>query len=370
MARRKFNILVSDSSPKLYPTDSFFGLLWLDKKKDDALELPISHPLGNEWGEYNSINLSRFGKDPMPWFLDTVWLSVTERKFYSVEEELPVKQMEELFCQTYEDSYYEDPDEEANTGKTSAKPAPLYDTLVVGKAPYGGAALWAHGHKKSTLVKWMQAKETEVEMGDFAPMNPSLTLDEVCEFYINNDKAVKKNLEKNGLPPRDLYDNYMKQFNYRYRVLFEHWDEAAETWRPYTEETKPELDFVEERLFDGTHDKLHDGGLFRFHRAGKPEKLAVEWHYKGSGYTAYFWLEDAAVRAAFDAFFGDDPGAEANFDIHIDPETMNHELVLSRDGTDEAKPFDDGDWQFIVFKDGKELGHTANYNQPRGAWVW
>ena len=349
-------------------------MLWLDKQKDDALELPISHPLGNEWGEYNSIHCVRDGKAPMPWLLDTVWLSVTERKFYSLEEELPVKRLEELFSQVYEDPDEEEDDfdeEEENTKESGKDLPPLYDALVVGKAPYGGVALWAHGNKKTTLVKWMQAEETRVEMSDFVPENPSLTLDEICDFYINNDKEVKKNLKKNGLPPRDLYDNYMKQFNYRYRVLLEHWDEAAELWRPYTEEeTKPVPDFVEVRLFDGTHDKLRDGGLLRYHKAGKPEKLAVEWHDKGSRYTAYFFLKDEAVRAAFDAFFGDDTDAETSFDVHIDPETMSHELVLSRDGTSETKPFDDGDWQFIVFKDGKELGHTANYNQPSGAWCW
>ena len=370
MARRRFEIVVSGSAPELYPAEPFFGLLWLDQEKNDALQIPVSRPLRTGWGEFSSIQLVRDGKDPVPWFLDMVWLSVTERKFYSLEEELPVERLEELFCQGCED-----PGEEGKAQNAGETPQPLYEFLVVGMAPYGGVALWAYGYGKSTLVKWMQAEETKVEMRDFAPMNPSLTLDELCDAYINSDEEadVKENLEKNGLPPRGLFDGYMKQFNYRYRVLFGHWDKETDGFWPDTEEDReagPRLVSVEERLFDGTHDKLRNGGLFRYHRAGKPQKLLVKWSFRGSDYCACFFMEDEPVRAAFDAFFEDRPDAEADFDIQIDPEKMGVGLILSRDGTGAKRELDRGAYQIIIFKDGEELGRSENYDQERGAWRW
>ena len=61
------------------------------------------------------------------------------------------------------------------------------------------------------------------------------------------DPAVKENLEKNGLPPKNLFDKYMQQFTYRYLVKFGKWDESEKIWKEYgEEETTPELDSLEE----------------------------------------------------------------------------------------------------------------------------
>ena len=186
------------------------------------------------------------------------------------------------------------------------------------------------------------------------------------------DEAVV-NLSANGLPPRDLFDNYMKQFTYRYLPMFGHWDEEKEKWQPYTEEeleTKPELDYVEEALYDGTHDKLHDGGLLNYHEAGKPKKLAVKWHIKKSEYTAYFWFEDEAIRAVFDKFYGIHLDTKTDFVIHIDPEKKKYERALYRYGMNEPKPISEDAYKLIVFKNKFEHFRSDNYDQPRGAWIW
>ncbi len=349
---KQYKLFISGSAPITFPTDTFFGLLWYDK--DEALEIPKKHPYKGEWGQPISTHLLEREEYPIPGMLDMVWLSIVERKFYSLVEKLPAKKIEELF---------EQKDEESGEA--------IFEHIVVGMAPYGGVAVWTHGFKKSVLVAWMQAEEANVEMKDFMPLNPTVTLDENCDFYINNDPRVKENLEKNGQPPRHLYDKYMQQFTYRYLPIFEHWDEENEEWQEYVEEeTLPELDYIEETLFDGTHDKLHDGGLMNYHQAGKPKKLSVKWHIKKSEYTAYFWFEDEEIREIFDRFYGAHPDTKTDFMIRIDSDKKKFELALFRYGLKEPVVISESAYQLIVFKNKFEYFRSENYNQPRGAWVW
>ena len=163
----------------------------------------------------------------------------------------------------------------------------------------------------------------------------------------------------------------MQQFTYRYEVQFGHWDDDKKEWKGYEEdETKPEFDYVEEALFDGTHDKLHDGGLMQYHQAGKPKKLALQWHIKKSDYSAYIWFDDMAIRAAFEQFYYKYPEAKMDFTFHIDPGKKVFQLSLNCDETEETMPLSEDSYQMIIFKSKFEYYRTANYNQPRGAWVW
>ncbi len=356
---QQYRILVSGTAPVLYPTDTFFGLLWFDK--DDALQVPKRYPYQGEWGRPISTHLLEREEYPVPGKLDMVWLSIVERKFYSIQKLLPTEKLEEWFGQQDEES-----------GE------PRFEHIVVGMAPYGGVALWAYGPKKSVLVDWLQAEEIHVEMKDFMPLNPDVTLDQNCDFYINNDEAVRENLEVNGLPPRHLFDKYMQQFCYRYLPLFQQWDEDEQQWkRPKTEtegdvnkDLQPELDFIEEALYDGTHDKLHDGGLMRFHMAGKPKKLAVLWHIKKSQYSAYLWFDDEAIRAAFEKFYGAHRDTKVDFIFRIDSEKNRYELALYRYGLQEPVVISEDAYQMIVFKNKFEYYRSENYDQPRGAWIW
>lgn len=357
---QQYNILVSGTAPVLYPADTFFGLLWLDK--EDALEIPKKYPFQGEWGLPLSRHLMNREEFPVPLKLDLVWLSIVERKFYSIEKMLPAERLEELFGQQDEES-----------GE------PRFEHIVVGMAPCGGVAVWTHGNNKSVLVDWLKAEEIQVEMKDFMPLNPDVTLDENCDFYINNDEAVRANLEMNGLPPRDLFDRYMQQFCYRYLVMFERWDDDEERWmkpeldeegQPVDGNPLPVFDFIEEALWDGTHDKLHDGSLMGYHQAGKPKKLALEWHVKKSQYSAFLWFEDELIRAAFERFYGAHRDTKVDFIIRIDAVKKKYELALYRYGLQGPVVISEDAYQMIVFKNKFEHYRSENYDQPRGAWIW
>lgn len=351
---KKYDIKVSGTAPVLYPTESFFA--FLETESGIPIELPKETPFSGEWGESLSVWIADVESTSIPIAIDTIWLSITERVFYSYQTSLPIASLKELMEQ-----------KDTSTGNF------LYSRILIGMAPFGGIATWLDGEKKSVILGWGKAEKTEVEMIDFLPENPSVQIKDYCDFYINNDTRVKENLEKNGLPPRDLFDNYMKQFTYRYLPLFEHWDDDEEKWTKYTEEEqakKPELDYIEEALYDGTHDKLHDGGLLNYHAAGKPKKLCMKWHVKKSEYTAYYWLDDQTIRAVFDKFYGTHPDTKTDFIIHVDTIKNKYQLALYRYGLKEPVIIPEEAYQLIVFKNKFEYFRSENYDQPKGAWIW
>lgn len=349
---QQFRLLASGSAPSLYPTDTMFALLHYGR--DAALEIPKRYPYGGEWGEPESTHLLEREQYPVPGLLDMVWLSIVERKFYSLVHRLPVERITSHLEKTADSDGLQ-----------------LMDYIIVGMAPYGGVALWLYGQRKSMLVEWLHAEPTMVSMKDFMPQNPDLSIDEVCDYYIENSSRVRDNLKQNGLPPRNLFNNYMKQFTYRYLADFEHWNEDKEDWTKYKEgEILPEFNYIEEALFDGTHNKLHDGGLMNYHQAGKPKKLAVQWNIKKSDYSAYFWFEDEEICAIFDRFYGAHPETQTDFMIRIDAERNKYELALYRYGLKEPQVISESAYQLIVFKNKFEYYRSENYNQPRGAWIW
>ena len=350
---KSFDYTIIGSAHELYITETHFGIVSLNDGTQTCI--PQQYPFCGPWGE-NAIEIAPISDTlSVPTSFELAYLSIVEGNFYYLSIPINPRVMEGLF--------------ETFSKQSSITPY----CIMVGMAPYGGVALWLGNRQKQKLLGWLKSEAIDVPMKDFFPQQPEMPLHDYCMEYINNDSCVKENLEANGLPPRDLFDNYMKQFTYRYLPLFEHWDEDEEKWQAYTEEeqeTKPELDYIEEALYDGTHDKLHDGGLLKYHEAGKPKKIAVKWHIKKSEYYAYFWFEDEAIRAVFDKFYGIHPDTKTDFVIHIDPEKKKYELALYRYGMNEPKPISEDAYQLIVFKNKFEQYRSPNYNQPRGAWIW
>lgn len=347
----EYNIHVSGNAPWLFPTDSFFGLLWYGDT--EALEMPKRIPYKGEWGEILTTVVSLRETYPMPYKVNLVWLSLIEKKFYEVDAELPKKEMEDKWNLT---------DDNGDL---------LFSHIVIGMAPYGQVAIWLSGYKKSIIIDWIQGEETTVELSDFLPYYSGQKIEDYCDSIIGKNQKTINQRYKTELPSHNLFDKYMQQFTYRYLSLFEHWDGGNNEWKKYEkEETTLELDYIEEVLFDGTHGKLHDGGLMNYHQAGKPKKLAVKWHIKKSEYMAYFWFEDEEIRAVFDRFYGAHPKTKTDFMIRIDSDKKKFELALYRYGLKEPQVISESAYQLLVFKNKFEYFRSENYNQPRGAWIW
>lgn len=346
---KTINFHIAGSAFDLFPTESHFGLFSLED--GSMAEVPQQYPFSGPWGELVVENVSIREQLPLPVAFEMAYLSVVEEKFYYLSIPINSSVLKNIFVDFLR--------------KDSKTPY----NIIVGMTPYGGVSLWLGNTQKQMLLGWLKGSEIDVPMQEFLPQRPELPLHEYCMDYINNDFLVKENLEKNGLPPRHLFDKYMQQFTYRYLQLFEHWND--EEWLKYEkEETSPELDYIEEALFDGTHDKLHDGGLMNYHEAGKPKTLSVQWHIKKSEYTAYFWFEDEEIRTVFDRFYGAHPETKTDFMIRIDSEKKKFELALYRYGLKEPQVINESAYQLIVFKNKFEYYRSENYDQPRGAWIW
>lgn len=343
--------LVSGNAPYNYPVETFFGLL--NVSEELSIEIPYAYPLYGEWGTIISNIMEEPEDHPLPKGLDTVYLSIAEQKFYSSEEKIPediIKEKWDIVQRGHESDSI------------------LY--LVVGFAPYGYIALWIRGDNKSVLVSIFKAIPVNVNMADFRS-SPNITLNDVCLRYMNNLPHVKNNIQKKGLPPESLFDKYMQQYIYRYIPLYEKYDVDKNEWYKYDDnETIPVFEYIEEVLCDGTHDKLHDGGLLKYHEAGKPKKLAVKWFQHKSEYVAYFWFDDERICSVYDKFYRSHPYTKVDFIIHIDETKHKYELALYRYGLNEPSVISESSYQLIVFKNKFEYYRSKNYDMPQGSWIW
>lgn len=344
-------VLVSACADHLYPTELYEGYFILGD--GTTLSIPPKFPYASEWGACLSNNIPINEDTGIPIEFRAIWLSIIEHKFYITALDFPVAQMKSVW-ELY-----------VHNG------APCFSHINFGMGPYGFYVLWFYGLKKSIVIAIDTADETSIEMKEFLPQVADMSLSEYCNYQINNLKKLNSHLVQYSLPPRNLFDNYMKQFSYRYLVTFEKWKKDEEKWEKYSEnENVPVFDYIEESLYDGTHDKLHDGGLMKYHQAGKPKKLAVQWHINKSEYSAYFWFEDERIQEVFDRFYGAHPDTKTDFIIRIDAEKRKYELALYRYGLKEPQVISEDVYQLIVFKNKFEDYRSENYNQERGAWIW
>ena len=201
------------------------------------------------------------------------------------------------------------------------------DIIVIGITSHGSLALWIISNKKSDLIYQVAIKSDEI-------------------------------LELN------------RQFKYRYIINLINQHENTLENGENTNELIGKFDYIEEKLFDGTHDKLNNGNLLKYHQAGKPKKLAIKWHIGKSEYSAYFWFEEEPIREVFDKFYGAHPDTKTDFIIRIDAENKKYELALYRYGLKEPQVIPENVYQLLVFKNKFEDYRSDNYNQERGAWIW
>lgn len=351
MIMNEYEIFCSGVAPRLYPTYTIYGLLWYDE--NHALEIPKRYPYSGEWGQITATQILNRDKTPIPFRLSLMWYSVVEKKVYDIELFIPINKIEDFWR------------------KNDIEPNKTISHIVVGMAPYGDVAVWINSLYKSVVISWEKGQEVELD-------NELLLFEPIANCLIDGDSYLKghpfvqNNLKTCGFPHENLYRKYMQQFTYRYQPLFEKWDDGEEVeWQKYKEdELSPEFEYIEEYLFDGTFNKLHDNGLLKYHKAGKPKKLAIKWHIKKSEYTAYFWFEDEKICSIFERFYGAHPDTKTDFIIRIDAEKKKYELALYRQGLKEPQIISEDAYQLLVFKNKFEDYRSDNYNQDCGAWIW
>lgn len=209
--------------------------------------------------------------------------------------------------------------------------------LVLGIFPYGRILIWEVIENVTRLI-WSGEGKVCSNVGN------------VCL-----SKVSKENKEDERKRQNERIESHLCTFCYRYIIKLK---------------TNIVLDYFAEILFDATNNCMNDGSLLKYHEAGKPKKLRVQWHIGKSEYSAYFWFEDERIREVFDKFYGAHPDTKTDFIIRIDAEKRKYELALYRYGLKEPQIIPEDVYQLLVFKNKFEDYRSENYNQERGAWIW
>jgi len=301
----------------------------LTAERDNEFETDLSKfIIDKDWSmPVNFIPAEEMIPTPLPERILISYANVIEKTIYDLEENFDDDVTGRLWDQT-------DPE----TGMQ------LFNQITIGIAPYGRTACWFGGEKKSVLLFWSGPQE---EMKDTTGF---------CETYLRIDNAARENFLKNGYPEKEIYDRYMKQYYYKYSVVFN--GEVTGTTQ--------KIDFIEDELYDGTHDKLHDGSLLTKHRGGIPKKTHVEWHSEKKRYSLNIWFDDTIVSDVFNKL--EETKTEINITINID----NGDYRITLDDPEDGKKIDipEEAYQILVFKNDFECYRSSNFNQEKGSWMW
>lgn len=341
----RYDISVAGNAPTGLPADIAF--LLLGRRSEEQICAIRKFPFIGPWGCNGRNDLHFTEQIPLPDYLDTVYLSAIEKKFYSLETALDVN-----LIKTYRDKYMSLDGEQ----KLS---------FIVGFAPYGIVVLWLYYPKKQYIIGVYQGEEIEVDMEDFLPNNPNILLDKICDHYVKTEERVNSEVIKSMLN-ENFFQKLMHQFSYRYAIEFVSND--SKDYQDFI--NKYELKSITDSLIDGTFNKLNDGSLLHYHKGGVVQKNSIEWIHGKNQYSCCFFFNELQIQSIFERFYGAHPETKTDFIIRIDAENKKYELSLFRQGLKEPVRIPESAYQLIVFKNKFEDYRSDNYNQPRGAWIW
>lgn len=340
------SLQVSGNAHRLYPADMIFGLLWFDERT--TLEIPKLLFYSGEWGEILSHKITLESSVKVPSKLSILWISVVEAKMYYVDAKLPDNKITELLN-----------DKDG-----------IYTHIVVGMGLYGKCAIWIAGQVESTLVCSFDGELIDdIAFKEINPYKLNMDLKSYCQMLIKEMSLPFSNSPKDRLPKQNIFNQYMKQYCYRYLLEFGHFQDGE--WVELTEDDiHPLPDSQRDLCIDGTYRLIYDNNLSKFHQSGIPKRIMSRWSYGKNMFDSYFDLIENGIINQFERFYGAHPETKADFIIRIDAENKKYELALYRQGLKEPVIIPESAYQLIVFKNKFEDYRSENYSQPRGAWIW
>lgn len=325
----------SGNAPSLYPTELFFGDFVF--KNGKRLYIPLSTPFGNVWGRAGGTHILNNNNHPVPVKLDMIYYSFVENKFYSLEAELPQEKIEELLSRTNKDG------------------EPKYETLVAGMAPYGGVAVWASGGGDVEEIAWLHAKETTVDRDDFFyDSNYEGSMEEYGREVLKNKKNAYDNFLANGLPPKDLFDNYMKKYNYKITLSFDN--------------KKIVLTELRTRYFNGEIFEDTKKSLSTMRPRAKLSKISIYWEDLEDKYNIHIWPNEKEILEVFNKAYGDATEQEGELLLEIDNADMEKGLSYDLALKTPSGKIPLHEQEVILFKNSWSFRSSDNYNRPEGGW--
>lgn len=231
MEKTDFSYAVTVTAPKEYPIEVYEGWL-LDKNKQVICGMPRSGKENEGW-TYDGTEAGQ-GGNKIPTHLNLTYVAYAEKKFYTVDADLPSDKILEEFRKGF--SLVEGANNESiyNAVKHST-----YDMFTVGAAPGGIVVVWlSAGHHRVEICR-LQAKEVFVDKNNFRPHPQYEESQEQFfnkKYDINISDSMKVEISKNGIP-FGLWDTYRTKYKYRFKI------------HPYDEKDK--ITFESVRYFNG-----------------------------------------------------------------------------------------------------------------------
>jgi hypothetical protein len=333
MADTKYKWFASGNAPLLYPTEIKDGIFLAEDFSN--VRIPDSYPFATDWGKVVSTHLLPDNFHSAPKFIVIAWLSIVENKFYAVADELPAEKIAALL---------------AEKDETTKKPK--YDTIVAGMAPCGKLAVWLAGNRITTEVAWLQGKEVDFDMKDFAPASNLSSRKEYAQKALSGCPTAYANFQQNGLPKPQLFEQYMQKFNYCFAPKFDNPDTV--------------LDGIEIYCYNGELNALNSDEYLSVASRAKPRKIVLKWRIGKIQYEGYFWLDEQKIIETFTDFYEIKAQKEGNLNIQTD--VSNRQFAFCLKNGDTLVDIPTQDMQYIVFKNKFELHRSANYNRPKGGW--
>jgi hypothetical protein len=337
MFKKKYEIYPSGNAHILFPCEQVSGTIYFED--GESVYIPFSYSYAPVWGRAGGIHLlDNDNKFALPDSIAIIWYSIVENKFYLVKSSLPKEKIKELL---------EIIDPELKE--------PVYRNIVVGMAPYGNLAVWITGSGMQTYVTevaWLDGEIAEIGYLDYKP-DSKLAGEEYCErtLRLNNVQAYE-NFQKNGLPDRDLFDNYMAKFEYRIIPVFEN--------------QEIEFGVSSVRYYNGEVNPVDVMSYDRYQPKAKPYKINISWQDGKDEYDAYFWTDEKKIIETFSDFYKNSQQEKGDFVIEIDKEYKNFRFFLKNDLVEIEIP--ENEMEIIIFKNTWECYRNENYKRPEGGW--
>lgn len=150
-------------------------------------------------------------KAELPKRIDMTWLSYVDNKFYTIDSELPIEKIKQLF----EEGFYSKNGEEVITEP--------YNFINIGLAPKGMVVVWVAGVGQQVEVARFQAQETTIGPRLITEDEKYMFRKDYSKDRLLDDFVISKYLEeqlnKYGYPPAEVYESYREKYLWRPKVI-------------------------------------------------------------------------------------------------------------------------------------------------------
>lgn len=200
--KKKYKWSANVSAPREYPIEVYTGAIG---------GVYFSQMGGFSNSGWGGVGSNDYINAIPPERLDITWLSYVDNKFYTGDWKLPTEKIKELFEKGF---YYKSFD------KAKIQP---YDYINIGLGPKGMVVVWVMGIGEQIEVARYQAHETIIDPKLITESEKYMFEKDYAKDMLTYNgtisKDVRKQIEKYGYPPPEIYESYREKYLWKPKVI-------------------------------------------------------------------------------------------------------------------------------------------------------